>query len=406
MAAEGAPSWYITFAPTDHKHPISLYWADEDIEFSPLPKLERDHIVSITSNPVAAARFFDFMVNLFVEHIMRPDSIEPGVYGNASSYYGSVEQQGRLTLHLHLVMWVKSVLSPQEIRDRLMAGDSEFQRRLIEYLEAAHTGDYFTGSQDQVKEEIFKSSLREDYVDPTEVLPTPPPPLCPCIDELCEQCKKNEMWWQYFQRMVDHIICSVNVHSCPENTYADGTLKKGSSSKGCKDNKWGRCRGRFPRLLYPETTVDPTMGHIDIKKQEAWINMFMPLLTYWFRCNTDVTSLRSGTAIKAVLIYMSDYITKPSLKTHVFFDVVKSVFQKSRDISGDQSRSGKARKMMTQMVNTLGVKMELGAPMICTYLLGLPDRYMNRKFVTFYWRSFIAEARNTWKDVNEKPEEI
>ncbi len=28
MAAEGVPSWYVMFAPTDHKHLISLYWAD------------------------------------------------------------------------------------------------------------------------------------------------------------------------------------------------------------------------------------------------------------------------------------------------------------------------------------------------------------------------------------------
>ncbi|KAK0447509.1 hypothetical protein EV421DRAFT_1680099, partial [Armillaria borealis] len=92
MAAEGAPSWYITFAPTDHKHPISLYWADQDLKFSPIPKLERDRIVAITGNPVAAARFFDFMVRLFVDHVMRPDSPEPGAYGKATSYYGSVEQ--------------------------------------------------------------------------------------------------------------------------------------------------------------------------------------------------------------------------------------------------------------------------------------------------------------------------
>ncbi len=36
-------------------------------------------------------------------------------------------------------------------------------------------------------------------------------------------------------------------------------------------------------------------------------------------CNTDVTSLSSGTAIKAVVLYISNYITKSSLKTHVGF---------------------------------------------------------------------------------------
>ncbi len=50
------------------------------------------------------------MVKIFVEHVMCPDLAEPSAYGHASLYYGSIEQQGRLTLHL------------------LIAGDSEFQR--------------------------------------------------------------------------------------------------------------------------------------------------------------------------------------------------------------------------------------------------------------------------------------
>ncbi|KAK0435840.1 hypothetical protein EV421DRAFT_1662187, partial [Armillaria borealis] len=92
MAAEGAPSWYITFAPSDHKHPISLYWADHEIEFSPLLHAEREQLLLVTGNPAAAARFFNFMVNLFIQHVLRPDKEEPGVYGNTSSYYGAVEQ--------------------------------------------------------------------------------------------------------------------------------------------------------------------------------------------------------------------------------------------------------------------------------------------------------------------------
>ena len=37
---------------------------------------------------------------------------------------------------------------------------------------------------------------------------------------------------------------------------------------------------------------------LKMKKGEAWINTFSSLVTYLFRCNTDTTSLLSGTAIK------------------------------------------------------------------------------------------------------------
>ena len=31
----GAPSWFITFAPADNKHPIALYFADTQQTFCP-----------------------------------------------------------------------------------------------------------------------------------------------------------------------------------------------------------------------------------------------------------------------------------------------------------------------------------------------------------------------------------
>jgi hypothetical protein len=51
-------------------------------------------------------------------------------------------------------------------------------------------------------------------------------------------------------------------------------------------------------------------GALDIKKGEEWMNTVNPVISYLFHCNTDVTSLLFGTAIKAVVAYISDYITK------------------------------------------------------------------------------------------------
>jgi hypothetical protein len=91
---------------------------------------------------------------------------------------------------------------------------------------------------------------------------------------------------------------------------------------GCLNNKWGKCKARFPRPIFKQTEVEPETGALNMKKLEPMINTITPLVTYLFRCNTDVTSLKSGTAIKAVIMYVSDYITKCSLKTHIMFDVI------------------------------------------------------------------------------------
>jgi len=46
-------------------------------------------------------------------------------------------------------------------------------------------------------------------------------------------------------------------------------------------------------------------------------------VTYLICSNTDVTGLLSGTAIKAIVAYVSDYISKPALKNYLIYDLQK-----------------------------------------------------------------------------------
>ena len=65
-------------------------------------------------------------------------------------------------------------------------------------------------------------------------------------------------------------------------------------------------------------------------------------MTFLLRCNSDVTSLLSGTAIKAIVAYISDNVTKPGLKTYTIFDTIRSVFDKSSEMLGG-TQKGKTR---------------------------------------------------------------
>ena len=131
-----------------------------------------------------------------------------------------------------------------------------------------------------------------------------------------------------------------------------------------------------------------------MKKSESWLNTFTYVITYLFRCNTNVTSLCSGTAIKGVLLYVTNYVTKPALKTHVIFDTVESMFCKHSDIiSGDGPCKDKAQKLMTRIVNLLSRKMEWGSPVACMCLLENPDHYSNYSFTPSYWKPFVQEAK-------------
>ena len=123
-----------------------------------------------------------------------------------------------------------------------------------------------------------------------------------------------------------------------------------------------------------------------------------PVVTFLLRCNSDVTSLLSGTAIKAIVAYISDYVTKPGLKTHTIFDAIKSVFTRNSDMLGSSlKQKEKSRKILTQTVNFLTAKMEIGGPMACLYLLGFLDHFTSHKFVPVFWKNYVREVLKPWR---------
>ena len=82
----------------------------------------------------------------------------------------------------------------------------------------------------------------------------------------------------------------------------------------------------FQDLLLMNHLLTTLVQFISKRKKLGLIHL--PIVTYLYHCNTDITSLSSGTAIKAVVLYVSDYITKSTLKTHTIFESIKSVFTK------------------------------------------------------------------------------
>ena len=74
------------------------------------------------------------MIQAFIKLVLGMDADHPGIYGDTSSYYGTVEQQGRLTLHLHMLLWIRGALTPQEIRDRIMDTELDFQKKWLNIL--------------------------------------------------------------------------------------------------------------------------------------------------------------------------------------------------------------------------------------------------------------------------------
>ena len=220
---------------------------------------------------------------------------------------------------------------------------SDFQKKMVEYLESVHMGEFITGSLEDVKQNLDIAELDDQYKNPTETLPIPPPPQC--NQNASGECKSGQAtnsWASQFSSTVDDILLRSNTHKCTggNKQYEKKKMKYKNENIvdkyqlviGCLSNKWGKCKARFPRKTFEHTEVNPDSGALNVKKGESMLNTVTAEVTYLIHSNTDVTSLLSGTAIKAVVAYVSDYISKPALKTYLIFEAVKSVFDRNSEM--------------------------------------------------------------------------
>ncbi|KAJ7476502.1 hypothetical protein FB451DRAFT_1033107, partial [Mycena latifolia] len=319
-----------------------------------------------------------------------------------------------------MLIWIKGALSPQEIREKLLNADGEFQKAMVSYLESAHVGEFLTGTMAEVKSKVpyfhtarkglhdvmqdeIRTAVPVRYVDPTQTVPKPPPPLCENCDQMhCPSCENLTQWWGEDRDRVDDLVLRSNGHDCRHplaGTDLSKPLRPGArvrqEVKGCL-RKDGSCRARFPRDIFLKTEIDAD-GHINMKKHEAMINTITPAVTYTLGCNTDVTSLLSGTSIKAIVAYISDYVTKPSLKFYHIFDTVKDIINKhTENIGGSMQSKKNTKNLVMQMVNSLTSKLQIGSPMASLYLLEKPDHYTNRDFKVLPWKTYVSEIAKSW----------
>ena len=60
----------------------------------------------VANDPVAAAIYFNTVIDAFTEHILGYKKEKGGVFGHVSAYYGMIEEQGTGTLHNHMRVWL------------------------------------------------------------------------------------------------------------------------------------------------------------------------------------------------------------------------------------------------------------------------------------------------------------
>ena len=148
---QGLPSIFLTINPADIHSPIALYFAGVQIN---LDKIQSEQLMDaykraeiVASHPVATAKFFHVLITNILDTM-----IMGGVLGPVKAYFGTVESQGRGSLHLHLLIWLAHDMKPADLKEKIQ--DVNFREKLKAYLE-----DIIKEDLDKFKEKhVFENS--------------------------------------------------------------------------------------------------------------------------------------------------------------------------------------------------------------------------------------------------------
>jgi hypothetical protein len=130
---QGLPSIFLTINPADINSRVALYFAGINLDLDAiipnnLPSTyERAEIIA--SHPVATAKFFHRLITTVLETMIAGDR----VLGPVKAYFGTVENQGRGSLHLHMLIWLDDKYTPAQLRENIK--DERFRNSLRDYLE-------------------------------------------------------------------------------------------------------------------------------------------------------------------------------------------------------------------------------------------------------------------------------
>ena len=354
---QGLPHFYITINPADVFNPLVKFLAGSDIDIDKC--LPSDHeyyqqALLVAKNPAAAARFFNVYMKAFIFAVLGYDeknrNSDGGILGKVKAYYGTVEAQGRGTLHCHMMVWVEGGLHPDEIKRKIVEDkDDNFQHRLVAFLD-----------------DTISTELPPDP-DPSMPAYNPcavrhPPP---CADQVLAEQKDKHLL---------ALRCQYHTHS-----------------KTCFKYDPRKCRFELgdDKKLRPITTVNADTGEIELRCLHSLVNNFNHTMLSTMRCNMDIKYIGSGASAKAVVFYITDYITKSQLQAHVAYAALELAYKKLGEVNvSDDDVTLRAKRLLQRCVYTMISHQEMSAQQVASYLLDYEDHFTSHKFVNIFWTSF------------------
>ena len=347
----GLPEIWFTLNPADNRHPLVAIFAGKDLATAlNLSVFERCRLLA--ENPLAPALFFHKCVEVFV------NMLKNGLLGEYKGHYGVIEAQGRGSLHIHMLVWLKSVKSRKRKHQQLATDPDQL---LCQYVDT-----------------ILCATLEEH---PSNDVLTPENPC----SAFATAIHGNSL--STISPVVDRIVRETNMHAPSHNAT-------------CFKYNHSSCRFNFPRDLLSATYINPETREVVPKRTNAWLNPYNKAVSYVFRCNHDLKYIPSSQDSKALIYYLTEYATKSELSSHELLALLAAAYT-DFDVMKQSLRSEDLHKrLLVRCINKIGSVREQPHQVVVSDLLGLPAFYTNFQFKSLNWISVLKYLEGEGDELN------
>ncbi|PPQ76270.1 hypothetical protein CVT26_009844 [Gymnopilus dilepis] len=390
--AKGSPTLFITLNPSDVDHPLvrlftgevedlDAMWRGEDLD-------SWRRKVLAAKNPDASALFFDVMIQTFVKVILRYGRGRAGLYGLCDAYYGTVEAQGKGTLHCHMLIWLRGHLPPEALKNELVNSPG-YRAVFVDWLESIVSNEFPVVGASREGDPDRTHRVRSRELGE----PHPGSMLGPTLGTE----DVHNFWLQYKEQ----VVRLVNEYNWHEHTATCFKYLKVGQKRGDET-----CRLRMDGRLYPTTEIDSETGAIRLRRLHPKVSSYTELVTFLLKCNMNVQFVGSGDAARAFLYYLTDYITKADLPLHEGLAALSFALGKTNiPVGGEQVDDMRGNiSAVTKLVNSIMGKQEISHQQVMSYLVGGGDHYTSERFQSLYLGAFFGHLRTGGEELNSSEE--
>ncbi len=225
----------------------------------------------------------------------RRSSTEGGILGHLKAFYGTNELTDRGSYHVHYLIILLGGLNPSDVHHRL-DDTEEFQNRFFAFYE-----------------DIIHHDLPEDvYFNPKGKLKTERPISIPdeadCSPEVIVDFKRQ------FQEEVK---------------YCRELLQRHRHRLFCYKYDHATCCFQFLHDYAAHLSYDKETKSVMLVCRDTFVNYFNDFILVFCRHNHDMQCILSGKSCKAAMFYITDYITKMSVKTYEMLSLMADAVMKA-----------------------------------------------------------------------------